>query len=944
MSNTTKADLSLLKSYKSSFDNEKQRYTYNTYNTFSGGYISSCSDKYVQRMKTNLSYHYNFISDAYSKINTWWTNYNNDLECLENGLTNDRASGSGIKEASVRSSVNALPTLTKLNIGSFMTFEERRKKGVKLKKHYSQSAAPISKFDLSTNNKSIALQQHYSQSAIPNKIISKTSKKTNAVVNNNFTATLFALSGVLFTKFMPKTSSNTSSVYYSNGLLMSGAQVYGSNVAGAKVATILDLGLSYVGGIVGGGEAIADGIYTMSASIAYPFIKNYWNLSHDKFTNTKKHGFEISGTEESGSIFEIGNLTEEEIDKVLSTKEIFMADVAKSYKGSLLSNVYDTKFGKWINNNSVLKGNAGEIVKGTASQMGEVTTVVIASKLLGGKPWSIGIVGAVNEMGKGSERAYEYGSDFNTGLKYAYARGAFGFISYFGGAKINAIKIGNMDKLSSGVHIGLDAVTGGQEALFDILTDKIYLRKADGKEYTFQELFEENGGLNNVIARTVTGGLFSFVSETGVLFKSNNKAELNSYINYANDDIHQFALDKEFGQQKINMQNIGETSIFENIIDKFKKTNNPVKNGISNDSVISYTTNHQMVFYDANGKPYLSKGTVNITYGELKKFLDENVDANGYLIDTNFNAPNNYFNKNGTVPNDMANHLLHLLKQYNLSDKTYAKTDIEKHAVDAFNTKIWNYISKYYSSLDNSSVAMDNWVNSNNGLTQEIIENYSPQLLKKFGSYDQVIANIKQSNKNVNFFTKEDFTTLGFPPNVNGFSHNGVNMIVINPTLPKKYANYATQFIENTIFHESTHTLSSNHSLGLTGIKKIGSAGCKGLNEALTETFTQYRDGSLYFSTGLEGSSFTYGINAVVYMDKVGFFSIDEFKNQYFNNGLDNVINMMKNGNESFYGLDDASISKILNLFDNASLSNDVNIQKQSSEEIISIVNSFRKQ
>ena len=143
MSNSIKADLNLLKSYKSSFDTEKQCYIHNAYNTFSGGYISHCSDQCVQRMKANLSYHYDGISSAYSKIDNWWTNYNNDLENLEKGLSKDRAVSSGIKDSSVVSQINSLPHLADLNIDSFYTFAERKQKGEELKKHYSQKAAPI---------------------------------------------------------------------------------------------------------------------------------------------------------------------------------------------------------------------------------------------------------------------------------------------------------------------------------------------------------------------------------------------------------------------------------------------------------------------------------------------------------------------------------------------------------------------------------------------------------------------------------------------------------------------------------------------------------------------------------------------------------------------------------------------------------------------------------
>ena len=159
MSNNIRADLDLLKKYKKNYDNEKNHYMYSTYNTFSGGYISHCNDKYVSRMKTNLSYHYSFISQAYSKINAWWSNYNNDLEKLETSLTYNKANGNGINDTSVKGIVNSLPELKVYNIANDNY----------VFRHYSKKAVPIQNRDLGNKlniNVESELEYFYSNTAL----------------------------------------------------------------------------------------------------------------------------------------------------------------------------------------------------------------------------------------------------------------------------------------------------------------------------------------------------------------------------------------------------------------------------------------------------------------------------------------------------------------------------------------------------------------------------------------------------------------------------------------------------------------------------------------------------------------------------------------------------------------------------------------------------------
>ncbi|MBR3523100.1 MAG: hypothetical protein IKN87_00220 [Bacilli bacterium] len=138
MSRNTKCDIDQLKNYKINFDREKNSYMNSTYNTFLSGYISQCSDPYVSRIRQDLSYRYQFISEAYTKINTWWSNYDNDIEKLEISLTYNKANGNGILDGSTKSVVNSLPELTTYNLANDNYYFS----------HYSAKAVPIQNINI----------------------------------------------------------------------------------------------------------------------------------------------------------------------------------------------------------------------------------------------------------------------------------------------------------------------------------------------------------------------------------------------------------------------------------------------------------------------------------------------------------------------------------------------------------------------------------------------------------------------------------------------------------------------------------------------------------------------------------------------------------------------------------------------------------------------------
>ena len=574
MSNTTKADLSLLKSYKSSFDNEKQRYTYNTYNTFSGGYISSCSDKYVQRMKTNLSYHYNFISDAYSKINTWWTNYNNDLECLENGLTNNKANSNGIKESGVVAGVDALPALSNLNLDSFYTFEERRLKGEELKLHYSQPAAPVTPLStqqprFSNNIKkdnSKWSSRDYEAPVVKEAWYKKVGK---GVMDFGSAAWGIFESGIdlAFTGIGNGLTYAKTYVGCGLGQSVSFFRILGGDLtwkdveyanrqaweeANAEVrernarheakvdqilnhaeekrlnytlddycetlpADVADVGYNFGKGVVGVGEKVRDSIESTGSIIIQPI---YYGIG-------KANG-----------------LSNEEIkSNMTAQREETMAEIADDEcQIYMFDDIEQSEAGQWVQEHSDLT----DAEKGLAQGVGELAGELALSYAIGGAiashgvsgvasfstaskaivageamtPVSMGISGAVTGYGSGIQEAYSDGAGYWEGIGYASLNAAIEGGSMAAGGATNKyvfragnMGAGNMFKGSLS-RITIDTGCGVTEGYARILAHGIYKRKEDGSLYSVDELYEMYGGDEAIQQQAIMAFGGSILGET----------------------------------------------------------------------------------------------------------------------------------------------------------------------------------------------------------------------------------------------------------------------------------------------------------------------------------------------------------------------------------------------------------------------------------------------
>ena len=115
MSDICKINVSMLKSYENDFKKESNNFNNKTYTTFSSSYLKKCSDTYVRRMSNELQILYDNIKNGYQNIDKWWVDYNENVEGLENYLS-DKGSVSIISESSVINSINQLPNLKKYNV------------------------------------------------------------------------------------------------------------------------------------------------------------------------------------------------------------------------------------------------------------------------------------------------------------------------------------------------------------------------------------------------------------------------------------------------------------------------------------------------------------------------------------------------------------------------------------------------------------------------------------------------------------------------------------------------------------------------------------------------------------------------------------------------------------------------------------------------------------
>lgn len=151
----------------------------------------------------------------------------------------------------------------------------------------------------------------------------------------------------------------------------------------------------------------------------------------------------------------------------------------------------------------------------------------------------LGAVGAAAGTGKNTQNAWADGASLGEGLTYGVAMGAYEGLQFYGGARINMLKVGNSQLLTSGTNVALDTLDGASSGFVDPAMKMIYTpneqnqeqilyyvnydengNKIDNKtwdELTFGQkykaMFEYNGGWKTVATNAAIAGALSTITE-----------------------------------------------------------------------------------------------------------------------------------------------------------------------------------------------------------------------------------------------------------------------------------------------------------------------------------------------------------------------------------------------------------------------------------------------
>ena len=113
MSDFYKIDTSLLDSVSSNLSTEKTSFTEGASKIFSTSYLSKCDDSTIQSMYRKINDHYSKIAKSYNSINTWLSEYSNDVKNVDSSLS---YGGYNIKDSSTSQKVDQTLTYKEAEI------------------------------------------------------------------------------------------------------------------------------------------------------------------------------------------------------------------------------------------------------------------------------------------------------------------------------------------------------------------------------------------------------------------------------------------------------------------------------------------------------------------------------------------------------------------------------------------------------------------------------------------------------------------------------------------------------------------------------------------------------------------------------------------------------------------------------------------------------------
>ena len=237
--------------------------------------------------------------------------------------------------------------------------------------------------------------------------------------------------------------------------------------------------------------------------------------------------------------------------------------VATDWIGNAADSIYDTDFGKWVNDNSVYKRDG--IVAGITRGVGEVAGKVAFASVLASGAGTVGssattattgtlesnslnitkslsstkvmqpIVAGITGYSQGMEDALNDGATHTGAVAFASANALWEAAQWKIGGKINELTSSSLANSTSiaknlgilGASVAADTVDSAVEGFVQPGMKMIY----NGK--TFEQSFKDNGGWETVGAQAALGGIMSALGSTKDFVSSNKKILSTSVI----DDI-----------------------------------------------------------------------------------------------------------------------------------------------------------------------------------------------------------------------------------------------------------------------------------------------------------------------------------------------------------------------------------------------------------------------
>ena len=514
-------DSSAINAKKTQFKNEGTKFNSNAYNTFKTGYISTCSDSTVQRMKSNLNTLYKAIENGYKEINNYWDNYLKDFDSLENSLKSFSASCSNATVNSYLSGMSDLLPQVPKKATSFVKI-----KNVNYKADEGNSTKSKTKSGLSSILEGIGIGANTVISGaksgltkVKNGIAdaySKVSNKANVVINK-------AKSGLTILKSGAKMAGN----FVKNAVK---AQIETDKIIISTTGSVL----KHVGqGMINWGENLwcfllkGGGGNPISAGLIRSYNNNMLQLGDIIISDSK-------------TLKDFDFYIDLPFYSTANENNDYVNDMIKDIKGGddLVDSFDTTKIAKKMEKTSLVKNDS--VVASVGEGVGEAIPTIALAYLTGGGSLAMGAVGYATGSGEGYANALLDGATTNEAEISSNIKGALSGISWYIGGELNqtgvaksiATKLGISATVaekpitSSAIRVIGDALDGASTPFTDSISKLVYAKgytDKDGnyKEFTkddnvfdrYKKIFEENGGWKSVGVGAIIGGGLSGVNE-----------------------------------------------------------------------------------------------------------------------------------------------------------------------------------------------------------------------------------------------------------------------------------------------------------------------------------------------------------------------------------------------------------------------------------------------